>query len=147
MHTIAPANNVKKHLKIERMTTRQLKNRLENLLEELNKENAEHMIAVLHPNIQDCEAEEVASKLDQAVEPEKTSCSKRLGRCPHCRKRTDVSKIPETRNRLTCQRKKCGKTTAMKKWLCVNCSRTRKTDIEITCEEGPYRSDVSTKQI
>ena len=130
VHTMAPASTVKKHLKIEKMTTRQLKNRLENLLEELNKENAEHMIAVLHPNIQDCEAEEVSSKLDKAVEPEKTSCSKRLGRCPHCRKRTDVSKIPETRRSLRCQQKKCGKSTAMKKWLCVNCSRTRDTDIE-----------------
>ena len=140
---MAPANIVKKNNTFEKMTNRQLKNRLENLLEKLNKENADHTMAVLHPKIQDFEAEEVSSKLERAVtaalKPEKvddtphqkkTFCGPRLGRCPHCRKRTDVSKIPEARNRLTCKQKKCGKTTAMKKWLCVNCSRTRSTDIE-----------------
>ncbi len=127
---MAPAKTVSKNLKLERMTTSQLRNRLENILNEINKENSEHMIAVVHPNVQECEVEEVSQTEPSDLEAKNTFCSKRLGRCPHCRKRMDVSKIPEIRNRLKCQRKICGKTTTMKKWLCVNCSRTKGRDIE-----------------
>ena len=108
---------VSKNLKLERMSTSQLRNRLENILNEINKENSEHMIAVVHPNVQECEVKEVSQPKPSDLESKKTFCSKRLGRCPHCRKRMDVSKIPEIRNRLQCQRKTCGKITT-KQTLC-----------------------------
>ena len=103
-----------------------LKDRLETLV---------HVIALVHaklPNIclQTSTKRKQPKKVAVTPHQKKTFCSPRLGRCPHCRKRTNVSKLTEKQNRFKCKHKKCGKATAMKKWLCVNCSRTRKTDIE-----------------
>ena len=128
-------NIVQENLQMETISSDNLKDRLETLVEEINKKDNEHVIALVHPKLPNS-CLQISTKLKPpkkvAVAPyqKKTFCSPRLGRCPHCRKRTDVSKIPETRRSLRCQQKKCGKSTAMKKWLCVNCSRTRDTDIE-----------------
>ena len=76
------------------------------------------------------EARNVEPPRAPMTKTKKTFCSPRQGRCPLCRKRADVSKLPETRNRLTCKQKKCGISTAVKKWLCINCSAYYQTDIE-----------------
>ena len=146
---MAPADVAKEKLQVEQMTTGPQ-------TKKLHKEHAENAIAVFHPNTQDLtdaeitpnsalEPENDADSQDaemtpnSALEPEndadshhteKTFTSPRLGRCPRCHRRTDVSNLTESRNRFTCQHKKCKKPTAVKKWLCVNCSRTKGTDIQ-----------------
>ena len=126
---------MQENLQMETISSDNLKDRLETLVEEINKKDNEHVIALVHPKLPNS-CLQISTKLKRpkkvAVTPhqKKTFCSKRLGRCPHCRKRMDVSKIPEIRNRLQCQRKTCGKITTMKKWFCFNCSRTKGKDIE-----------------
>ena len=127
--------NFQENLQLETISPNNLKDRLETLVEEINKKDGEHVIALVHPKLPNS-CLQISTKLKRpkkvAVTPhqKKTFCSPRLGRCPHCRKRADVSTLPENQNRFKCKHKKCGKATAIKKWLCVNCSRTRKTDIE-----------------
>ena len=76
------------------------------------------------------EARNVEPPRAPMTKTKKTFWSPRQGRCPHCRKRAEVSKLPTKNNRLTCKHKKCGISTAVKKWLCIYFSQTRHTDIE-----------------
>ena len=130
-HTMTEENIVQENLQLETISPNNLKDRLETLVEEINKKDGEHVIVLVHPKLPNI-CLQISTKRKRpkkvAVTPhqKKTFCSPRLGRCPHCRKRTDVSKITEKQNRFKCKHKKCGKATAMKKWLCVKCSRTRK---------------------
>ena len=115
-------NIVKENLQMVTISPNNLKDRLETLV---------HVIALVHaklPNIclQTSTKRKQPKKVAVTPHQKKTFCSPRLGRCPHCRKRTNVSKLTEKQNRFKCKHKKCGKATAMKKWLCVKCSRTRK---------------------
>ena len=128
-------NIVQENLQMETISSDNLKDRLETLVEEINKKDNEHVIALVHPKLPNS-CLQISTKLKRpkkvTVTPhqKKTFCSPRQGRCPHCRKRADVSKLPTNNNRLTCKHKKCGISTAVKKWLCIYCSQNRHTDIE-----------------
>ena len=101
-------NIVQENLQMETISSNNLKDRLETLVEEINKKDNEHVIALVHPKLPNS-CLQTSTKLKRpkkvAVAPyqKKTFCSPRLGRCPHCRKRADVSKLPENKNRLTCK--------------------------------------------
>ena len=99
-HTMTQENIVQENLHIETITSNDLKDRLENILEEINKKDGEHVIALVHPKLPNsCLQKSTKLKRPKKVtvtpHQKKTFCSPRLGRCPHCRKRADVSKLPE----------------------------------------------------
>ena len=102
-HTMTEENIVQENLQLETISPNNLKDRLETLVEEINKKDGEHVIVLVHPKLPNI-CLQISTKRKRpkkvAVTPhqKKTFCSPRLGRCPHCRKRTDVSKLTVLQN-------------------------------------------------
>ena len=93
-HTMTDEKIVQENLQMETISPNNLKDRLETLV---------HVIALVHaklPNIclQISTKRKRPKKVAVTPHQKKTFCSPRLRRCPHCRKRTDVSKLTVLQN-------------------------------------------------